>query len=88
MKTLRHTYKTEQSALNAAKAAFDRMKRGVATFTLTLAEGDPMLMPELPVIVQGFKPAIDSTQWIISKVTHNISDSGFTTVAEMEIKMG
>lgn len=88
MKTLRHTYKSEATALNAAKAAFERIKRGVASFSMTLAEGNAALMPELPVNVSGFKAMIDSTNWIISKVTHSISDSGFTTQIECELRVG
>lgn len=32
MKTLRHTYKTEAYAINAAKAAFDKMQKGDCEF--------------------------------------------------------
>ncbi|OOR99095.1 phage tail protein [Canicola haemoglobinophilus] len=87
MKTLRHTYKTEAYALNAAKAAFDRMKRGVATFSLNLAHGNAELMPELRVRLIGFKDQIDSSDWIISKVTHSLTASGFTTAVECELKL-
>ncbi|UXN37812.1 phage late control D family protein [Avibacterium paragallinarum] len=87
MKTLRHTYKTEAAALNAAKAAFEKIQRGVATFSLNLAQGNPELMPELPVTVQGFKAMIDSSQWIITKVTHSIGGSGFTSAVELELKV-
>ncbi|STO55661.1 phage late control D family protein [Canicola haemoglobinophilus] len=87
MKTLRHTYKTEAYALNAAKAAFDRMKRGVATFSLNLAHGNAELMPELRVRLIGFKDQIDSSDWIISKVTHSLTTSGFTTAVECELKL-
>lgn len=86
IKTLRHTYKYEGSAINAAKSAFDKLKRGVATFSLTMAYGNPELMPETPVNLTGFKPQIDSTSWIITKVTHNLSpDSGYTCGVEFEL---
>lgn len=87
IKTLRHTYKTEAAALNAAKAAFEKIQRGVATFSLNLALGNPELMPELPVTVQGFKSMIDSSQWIITKVTHSIGGNGFTSSVELELKI-
>lgn len=87
IKTLRHTYATEQSAINACKRAFSKLERGVATFSLTLAEGNAELIPELPVVVTGFKAEIDSNEWIISQVTHNLDKSGgFTTALEMELK--
>lgn len=86
-KTLRHTYATEQTALNACKREFNKLQRGVATFALNLAEGNAELMPETPIIVQGFKAEIDSTEWIITQATHSITaDSGFTTAIECELK--
>ncbi|SNV67467.1 phage late control D family protein [Haemophilus pittmaniae] len=87
IKTLRHTYATEKTAIIAAKSAFDKLKRGVATFNLTLAFGDPMLMPETIVELAGFKAEIDATTWLITKVTHNLSDSGFTSQIECEMKV-
>lgn len=85
MKTLRHTYKTEAYAINAAKAAFDKMRRGIASLSINLADGNAWLMPELRVRVSGFKDQIDSSRWIISKVTHNLTTSGFTTSLELEL---
>lgn len=87
IKTLRHTYATEASALNAAKSAFDRLKRGVATFSINLAYGVPDLMPETPVQLSGFKKEIDGSEWLITKVSHNISDSGYTCQVECELKI-
>lgn len=88
IKTLRHTYATEQSAMNAVKRHFDKLQRGVATFSLNLAVGDAELIPEMPIQLQGFKAEIDSSDWIISQVTHNVSpDSGFTTQIECELKV-
>ena len=87
IKTLRHTYESEARAIQGAKAAFDKLKRGVATFTITLAQGEPELIPETPIKLNGFKKQIDGSEWIITTVTHNITDSGFTTALEMEIKI-
>lgn len=88
IKTLRHTYASEQSAMNAVKRHFDKLQRGVATFSLNLAVGDAELIPEMPIQLQGFKTEIDSSDWIISQVTHNVSpDSGFTTQIECELKI-
>ena len=87
IKTLRHTYASEQSAITGAKSAFDKLKRGVATFSITLAYGEPELMPEMPLVLRGFKSMIDGSDWIISRVTHNINDSGYTTQVECELKV-
>lgn len=86
IKTLRHTYASEAAAITGAKSAFDKLKRGVASFSLTLAFGEPELIPEMPVTLHGFKKMIDGSDWIISKVTHNINDSGYTTQVECELK--
>nr|DAN41999.1 MAG TPA: tail protein [Caudoviricetes sp.] len=87
IKPLRHTYATEASAINAAKSAFDRLKRGVATFSITLACGIPDLMPETPVQLSGFKKEIDGSEWLITKVIHNITDTGYTCQVECELKI-
>lgn len=85
-KTLRHVYASKANAQRAARAEWRRLQRGVATFNITLAKGRPELFPEIPTTVRGFKPQIDSTDWIISKVTHNLNDNGLGTVLEFEIK--
>lgn len=87
IKTLRHTYASEKDAIRGAKSAFDRLKRGVATFTIDLAYGDPMLMPETPLELSGFKSEIDATNWLITRVTHNLSEGGFTSQIECELKV-
>ncbi|WP_426875828.1 phage late control D family protein [Glaesserella parasuis] len=88
IKTLRHTYATQQTALNACKRHFEKLQRGVATFSLNLAEGNAELIPEVTVSVVGFKAEIDSNAWIVTQVTHSLSaDSGFTTAIECELKV-
>jgi phage protein D len=87
IKSLRHTYASEKTAITAAKSAFDKLKRGVATFSLNLAFGEPDLMPETPIELSGFKAEIDATNWLITRVTHNLSDGGFTSQIECELKV-
>ncbi|WP_075630464.1 phage late control D family protein [Glaesserella parasuis] len=89
IKTLRHTYATQRTALNACKRHFEKLQRGVATFSLNLAEGNAELIPEVTVSVAGFKAEIDSNAWIVTQVTHSLSaGSGFTTAIECELKVG
>ncbi|GAB1438938.1 hypothetical protein MASR2M36_16970 [Providencia sp.] len=52
-----------------------------------MAEGRADLYPEMPVTVTGFKPTIDSHQWGISRVVHQIDSHGFITHLELEIKI-
>lgn len=86
VKTLRHTYANKQNAERAARAMWDKLQRGVANFTITLAMGRPELFPELPVNVSGFKPQIDNSDWLLTRVEHNITDTGYTTGIELEVK--
>lgn len=86
IKTIRFTYKSYERALTGAKSAYDRLKRGVASFSMTLAEGNPEIIPEMPLKLVGFKPMIDSTQWIVTKVTHSLDDNGYTAQIECEVK--
>lgn len=86
MKVLRHVYASRESARRAARTEWRRIQRGMAEFSITLAHGQPEIIPEMPATVQGFKPAIDNTDWIVSKVKHDLNDSGFTTRLDFEIK--
>lgn len=87
LKTLRHVYASKANALRAARAEWRRLLRGMAQFGITLAKGIPELFPETPATVSGFKPQIDSTDWLITKVTNTIAaDGGYSQQLEFEIK--
>lgn len=86
IKTLRHVYESKGSAKHAARAEWRKVQRGVATFGITLASGRPELIPELPATVRGWKPAIDGTDWLVSRVVHNLTDAGYTTAVELEVR--
>lgn len=85
--TLSHTYANKGNAERAAKSAWEKMQRGVASFSIQLAKGRADIYPEMPVKVQGFKPEIDNAEWILTKVSHSLSDSGFTSSLELEVKI-
>ncbi|HBP3595422.1 phage late control D family protein [Escherichia coli] len=80
-------YATKAQAMRAAQAKWDRIQRGVAEFSITLATGRADLFPETPVAVKGFKRVIDEQAWIISRVVHSLNGSGFTTGLELEVKI-
>lgn len=86
LKVLRHVYASKENAHRAARAEWRKLQRGMAEFSITLAHGRAELIPETPCAVQGFKSSIDNTDWIIAKVIHNLSDRGYTTQLELEIK--
>lgn len=87
VKHLRHIYANQKNAERAAKAAWRRLQRGVAEFSITLATGRPELITELPVTVRGFKPQIDEGSWLLTKVIHNVNDNGYTNQIELEVKI-
>ncbi|EPZ7023702.1 phage late control D family protein [Serratia marcescens] len=84
---LRHTYATKYNAQRAAKANWERIQRGVATFSIQLARGRAELYPEAPVTVKGFKREIDEAKWTLVTVTHSLNGSGFTTSLDLEVKI-
>ena len=86
VKTLRHVYSSKANATRAARTEWRRLQRGMATFSITLAQGQPELFPEVPAIVTGWKPQIDNTDWLVIRVTNNINDGGYTQTVEFEIK--
>lgn len=88
LKDLRHTYSDKQSALRAARAEFNRLRRGSATLSYTLAVGRPDLIPELTYTLQGVKTEIDEIIWYGGNVQHNLSpDNGYTMSLELESKL-
>lgn len=78
-------YATKVAAMRAAQSKWEKLQRGVAEFSITLARGRADLFPETPIAVEGFKAVIDAQPWIISKVTHNLSNGGYTTGLELEV---
>ncbi|REE92628.1 phage late control D family protein [Cupriavidus plantarum] len=86
VKVLRHTYASRTNAERAARAEWFRIQRGVASFRITLARGRPDLFPELPATLTGWKPQIDNTPWVITKVTNSLSDRGYTTTLDLEVR--
>lgn len=85
---LSRTYANRSNAERAAKMQWERLQRGVATFSIQLARGRADLYTEMPVKVSGFKKQIDGSSWIITTLTHSLgSDGGFTTSLELEVKI-
>lgn len=85
---LNRTYANRSNAERAAKMQWERLQRGVASFSLQLAEGRADLYTEMPVKVTGFKQPIDDAEWTITTLTHTVNaDNGFTTSLELEVKI-
>lgn len=85
---LNRTYANRSNAERAAKMQWERLQRGVASFSLQLAEARADLYTEMPVKVSGFKQPIDDAEWTITTLTHTVSpDNGFTTSLELEVRI-
>ncbi|WP_307746050.1 phage late control D family protein [uncultured Pantoea sp.] len=85
---LSRTYASRANAERAAKMQWERLQRGVATFSIQLARGRADLYTEMPVKVSGFKQQIDAGEWIITTLTHGLSaENGYTTSIELEVKI-
>ena len=88
IKDLRHTYSDRKSALRAAQAEFNRLQRGSATLSYTLAMGRPDLIPELTYTLEGVKSEIDEIVWYGGNVQHTLSaDNSYTVSLELESKL-
>lgn len=86
VKVLPEDYATEAEARAAAKAEFARTQRSQATMDYTLARGRADVYPEVPVYLNGFKPDIDNESWLVKKVLHELTDSGYTCTIELEMR--
>ena len=80
-------YASKAQAVRAAAAKWDKLQRGVAEFSISLAMGRADLYPETPVSVSGFKRVIDEQKWVITKVTHSLNNNGYTTALELEVRL-
>jgi phage protein D len=86
IKVLPEVYATEAEARAAANSELTRTKRGQATMNYSLALGRGEIRPELAVYVSGFKDEIDAIDWLVKRATHTISDQGFLTSLELEMR--
>ncbi|NIF50085.1 phage late control D family protein [Enterobacter sp. Ap-1006] len=80
-------YATKAQAMRAAQAKWDKLQRGVAEFSISLALGRADIYPETPARVSGFKRVIDEQDWTITKVTHSLTNNGYTTGLELEVRL-
>ena len=81
--TLRENYIDEATARQAARSKLDMLNRGTATLSLTLKPGNPAIRAETPLTLTGFREGVNG-RWIATRVTHEISSSGYSTQVEAE----
>lgn len=75
-KKLRRVYAKRGDAEAAAKGEASKRKRGAFSFTYDLALGDPTLIPNARVTLQGWDSEIDGIAWLVDEATHTIDGSG------------
>jgi len=86
LKTLRQPYPTEAEATAAAEAEWSAIQRAGAEMSLTLADGRPELIPETPVVLEGWKLQVIAEGWVVKELSHTLAGSGLVTSVEMGIK--
>lgn len=84
-KKLRDTYASERDALAAAQSEWQRIQRGYATMKFAMARAMPQLSPQQKVEFADMKPPMGGVDWLIKTATHSLSESGFTTVLDLEL---
>jgi phage protein D len=73
-------FSSEKEALAAANAKLKRVVKANKKFEFSTA-GRPDFFAEHPISIRGFSSKIP-TNWIISRVEHTMSSSGFSTHVE------
>lgn len=75
---LKEIYSDESSAQQAAEAKLKNQNKTKLVLNLETI-GRPNIFAETPISLQGFSRKIYSGGWIVTKVSHSFSASGFTT---------
>ncbi|WP_459614371.1 contractile injection system protein, VgrG/Pvc8 family [Bordetella sp. 2513F-2] len=83
-KRLKTLFGNEADALANAKAEWERIQRGVATFEMDLAFGRPDLIPQSRLVVTNLKNPLGTYTWLIARLAHSLNDNGLTTRLEAE----
>ncbi|MDC5111912.1 contractile injection system protein, VgrG/Pvc8 family [Acinetobacter baumannii] len=87
LKEIRYVHRDKKTAELAAQAEYNRCKRASQKLSYTFAFGQPDLIPEQEFVFTGLKPQIDDIIWLGTNITHNLTDSGFTTSVELEVQL-
>ncbi len=87
LKELRHSYTDRASALQAARAEWNRLQRGTATLSYTLAKGRPELIPDQTYSLVGIKAEIAEIIWLGGNIRHSFTPDSYTTSLELESQL-
>lgn len=87
IKELRHSFTDQASALQAARAEWNRLQRGTATLSYTLAKGRPELTPDQTYSLTGIKAEIAAIIWLGGNLRHSFTSDSLTTSMELESQL-
>lgn len=87
IKELRHSFTDQTSALQAARAEWNRLQRGTATLSYTLARGRPELTPDQTYSLTGIKAEIAAIIWLGGNLRHSFTSDSLTTSMELESQL-
>ena len=82
--TLRNPYPTATEARAAASARLKELTRGLATISLTVQPGDPLIAAESRLRLTGFRSGIGGA-WIVTGATHRLDKGGYRTQVQAEL---
>ena len=82
--TLRNPYPTATEARAAAAARLKELTRGLATISLTVEPGDPLIAAESRLRLTDFRSGFDGA-WIVTGATHKLDKGGYRTQVQAEL---
>ncbi len=82
VRRLKQYFPTQAQAVAAATAELSRRKRAMKTFSIALT-GRNDLAAESKIILTGFREGIP-TEWVATRVEHDLGSSGYVCIVEME----
>lgn len=77
---LRGLYPTREATQQAAKAVYEKLIQKIHTFSATVI-GHPWIAAEARLVLRGFPTELPS-RWKISRATHSLTNTGYTTDLE------
>ena len=75
--TLRHPFRTQAQAKDAADSEYRKGQRGSATLTASLP-GRTDIIAETPLVISGVRFGVDG-RWVVERVTHTLDGGGYRT---------
>ena len=73
--------------MQAARAEWNRLQRGTATLSYTLAKGRPELTPDQTYSLTGIKAEIAAIIWLGGNLRHSFTSDSLTTSMELESQL-